>query len=106
MPISGCICFVYCSKLRPIMEATGIQYVYILTDRFPYNREITAALSDLDVKAVYDEPDIPQYDLIIAARADVFIGNCISSFSSFIKRERDYVTMKPSNSTMFFGIDN
>lgn len=64
--------------------------------------ELESALADLDVRVVHGDPDIPQTDLIIAARAEIFLGNCVSSFSAFIKREREFVFQKPS---MFFGID-
>jgi len=73
-----------------------------MTDQRPMIREIEVALREFDVRAIHLDPVIPQYDLIMAARATRFIGNCVSSFTAFVKRERDYVTKLP---TEFFGVD-
>ena len=55
----------------------------------------------LQVPVYYVTTDKPELDLILLGRADYFIGNCVSSFSAFVKRERD-VNGKPSE---FFGLD-
>ncbi|XP_067948724.1 GDP-fucose protein O-fucosyltransferase 1-like [Watersipora subatra] len=90
-------------RIREAVLLTKITNIYVLTDQYPLISDIEHGLSDLGVKAIHADPDIPQYDLIIAAKADFFIGNCISSFSAFIKRERQEILNKTS---WFFGIDS
>ena len=55
----------------------------------------------MQIKVYHLNPDMPQLDLIVLGKADYFVGNCISSFSAFVKRERD-VNGKPSE---FFALD-
>lgn len=63
--------------------------VFVATDSDPMTEELKFRLKGLNVQIFHLNPWLPQIDLAILGRADFFIGNCVSSFSSFVKRERD-----------------
>ncbi|XP_072170500.1 GDP-fucose protein O-fucosyltransferase 1-like [Diadema setosum] len=82
-------------QTREAVEKYGAKHLFIATDKISYQRDFEELLGD-DVKVHHLDPHLPQIDLIILGQADFFIGNCISSFTAFTKRERD-ANNKPSS---------
>ncbi|XP_006823249.1 GDP-fucose protein O-fucosyltransferase 1-like isoform X2 [Saccoglossus kowalevskii] len=86
-------------EVREVAERMHAQSVYVATDHQPMLEDLADGLEDLNIEVFHLDPEKPQLDLYIMGKADHFIGNCVSSFSAFVKRERD-INERP---TTFFG---
>ncbi|XP_064606718.1 GDP-fucose protein O-fucosyltransferase 1-like [Liolophura sinensis] len=73
---------------RKVVMATGVKFVFVATDRHPLTAELESHLQDQKVKVFHLDPWLPQIDLAILGQSMHFIGNCVSSFTSFVARER------------------
>lgn len=84
---------------RKLVMKHMIKVIFVATDQNPMIKEISQHLSDKNVQVYHADPSLPLIDWAILIKADYFIGNCVSSFTSFVKRSRD-VLNKP---TIFWG---
>ncbi|KAJ8911503.1 hypothetical protein NQ315_014428 [Exocentrus adspersus] len=66
-----------------------IQSVYVASDNNYMLDELKTALHRMKVQVFKNNNTSPHVDLAILGKSNYFIGNCISSFSAFVKRERD-----------------
>lgn len=75
--------------LKNVILRTRIRQVYVATDKRPMIKEIETNLAAQNVKVQHLDPSLPIIDVAMLAHADYFIGNCVSSFTSAVKRARD-----------------
>ncbi len=87
---------------------TGARLVYLGSDNPEYARELAATLtrSAPQLHVLVGLPNgssdkDPLLDLQLYAAADAFIGNCVSSFTAFARRQRDSESRRLS---FFFGL--
>ncbi|XP_075165566.1 O-fucosyltransferase 1 [Haematobia irritans] len=66
-----------------------IRSVFVASDANHMITELNSALQRMNISVYRLPDDNPHLDLTILGMANHFIGNCISSYSAFVKRERD-----------------
>lgn len=72
-----------------VVRALRARSVFVATDSDAMLDRLNQALEPLQAVAVQREPSEPHVDLAILGLANHFVGNCVSSFSAFVKRHRD-----------------
>ncbi|XP_061401462.1 GDP-fucose protein O-fucosyltransferase 1 [Musca vetustissima] len=66
-----------------------IRSIFVASDANHMITELNNALQRMNITAYRLPEDNPHLDLAILGMSNHFIGNCISSYSAFVKRERD-----------------
>ncbi|XP_011159102.2 GDP-fucose protein O-fucosyltransferase 1 [Solenopsis invicta] len=75
---------------RVIRNGHDIKSVFVASDNDYMLDRLGEALSRMKISVFRQEPPVsPHLDLAILGRSNYFIGNCISSFTAFVARERE-----------------
>ena len=74
---------------------TGVSNVFVASDSDHMLGEFRDSFSGTGVEFTRITEDDFLLDLVILELSELFIGNCVSSFSAFVKRSRD-VASRPS----------
>ena len=76
---------------RVIRNGKDVKSVFVASDFDHMVNKLTQALSRIGVSVHKQDTEkgSPHLDLVILGRSNYFIGNCISSFSAFVVRERE-----------------
>lgn len=76
-------------KVKDIHKKNEVKSIFVASDSNHLIEYLDDILRRMNIKAFKLEESNPHVDLAILGRANHFIGNCVSSFSAFVKRERD-----------------
>lgn len=74
---------------RALKKLDNIKYVFVASDSNHMIDDLNKALRHTEVSVTKLQPSNPHLDLAILGQANYFIANCVSSYSAFVKRERD-----------------
>ncbi|PZC78799.1 GDP-fucose protein O-fucosyltransferase 1 [Helicoverpa armigera] len=74
---------------RALKKRENIKYIFVASDSNHMINDFNKGLQHAEVSVVRLQPSNPHLDLAILGQANYFIGNCVSSYSAFVKRERD-----------------
>ncbi|KAK7604126.1 hypothetical protein V9T40_004399 [Parthenolecanium corni] len=91
-PVTKEACFptkdIIYKHIRRVMRGfSDVKSIYVASDNHHMLEELQETFKQLQIIR-YPENN-PHVDLAILGRSNHFIGNCVSSFSAFVKRERD-----------------
>ncbi|XP_055902803.1 GDP-fucose protein O-fucosyltransferase 1 [Eupeodes corollae] len=76
-------------QVKQTHKNNEVRSIFVASDSNHMISELNTALARMNITAHKVSNDNPHLDLAILGLSNHFIGNCISSYSAFVKRERD-----------------
>jgi len=75
--------------LKRAIKKINATAIFVASDRNHLINDLSLAIRNLNVVVKKLSQESPHSDLVILGKSNLFIGNCVSSFSAFVKRSRD-----------------
>ncbi|CEF70241.1 GDP-fucose protein O-fucosyltransferase 1 [Strongyloides ratti] len=89
--------------IEKVVKENNIKSLFVSSDKDHMIEEINNHLKVFNVKAYKLEDNNPHVSLAILQASNHFIGNCVSTFTAFVTRAREFSQAKASRPTTFFG---
>jgi len=83
-------------QVRRVVKSVGAVAVFVASDNDHMIRQFNEQFKNQGISFYKQEEENFLLDLVILGQSSHFIGNCVSSFSAFVKRERDVAGLPSS----------
>ncbi|KAE9548071.1 hypothetical protein FO519_008714 [Halicephalobus sp. NKZ332] len=90
-------------EVEDVVNSIGAKAIFVSSDRDHLIPELNEKFKNKNIKAHKLQDNDPYISLAILQRSDHFIGNCVSTFSSFVTRSREFGSRQDLKKTSFFG---
>uniref|UniRef100_A0A0N4Z1K3 GDP-fucose protein O-fucosyltransferase 1 n=1 Tax=Parastrongyloides trichosuri TaxID=131310 RepID=A0A0N4Z1K3_PARTI len=91
--------------VEKLVREKNMKAIFVSSDKNHMIEEINKRLKKYDVKAYKLNDNSPHVSLAILEASDHFIGNCVSTFTAFVTRAREYSEANSIKPTTYFGFN-